>query len=67
MMTLNALIYNRVYLAISFDPECWSSSGHYPKIRKYTETVVYRKVEGFVNAAMNFWVTYTCVFFLQVE
>ena len=23
--------------------------------------------QGFVNAAANFWVTYTCVFFLQVE
>jgi len=34
------------YMATSFGPECWPSSGHYTRTRIYTETLVYRKVQG---------------------
>jgi hypothetical protein len=38
------------YLAISFGPECWPSSGHYSRTRQYTEIVVYRKVDVTLKA-----------------
>lgn len=50
MITLTTLLYNRLCLAFSFGPECWPSSGHYPRIGKYTETVMCLKVDVTVNA-----------------